>query len=102
MTTQRLPTPNGDNGDWGDILNAFLEVSHASDGTLNNNVVGTNQIQNNAVTNAQLDAPTQTTLASVAGKYTKPVGGIPSSDLSSGVQADLTAASLAGNVVCLV
>ena len=59
----RLPTPGGDNGDWGDILNAFLEVSHKSDGTLSNNVVGTNQIQNNSVTNTQLDTPTQTAIA---------------------------------------
>jgi hypothetical protein len=28
----RLPTPGGDDGTWGDILNEFLEVSHASDG----------------------------------------------------------------------
>jgi hypothetical protein len=32
--TQRLPIPGQDNGTWGDILNAFLEVSHNSDGTL--------------------------------------------------------------------
>jgi hypothetical protein len=30
----RLPTPGGDLGDWGDVLNTFLEVSHNSDGTL--------------------------------------------------------------------
>lgn len=30
----RLPTPGGDDGSWGDILNGFLEVSHNSDGTL--------------------------------------------------------------------
>jgi hypothetical protein len=34
MATQRLPTPGGDDGDWGDILNGFLEVSHNADGTL--------------------------------------------------------------------
>src|SRR5438128_1978776 len=32
--TQRLPLPGGDNGTWGNILNAFLQVSHNSDGTL--------------------------------------------------------------------
>jgi hypothetical protein len=30
----RLPTPGGDDGTWGDILNTFLDVSHNSDGTL--------------------------------------------------------------------
>lgn len=59
---QRLPTPGQDDGTWGDILNAYLEVSHNNDGTLANDTVGTNQIQNNAVTNAQLDSPTQTSL----------------------------------------
>ena len=32
--TVRLPTPGGDDGSWGDILNSFLDVSHNSDGTL--------------------------------------------------------------------
>jgi hypothetical protein len=32
--SQRLPTPGGDDGDWGNILNAFLEVSLNPDGTL--------------------------------------------------------------------
>jgi hypothetical protein len=30
----RLPIPGGDDGDWGDILNTFLDVSHNADGTL--------------------------------------------------------------------
>lgn len=30
----RLPTPGGDNGTWGDILNEFLSVEHNADGTL--------------------------------------------------------------------
>ena len=29
----RLPTPGGDQGTWGDILNAFLTTSHNTDGT---------------------------------------------------------------------
>ena len=28
-----LPTPGGDSGSWGDILNEFLQVGHAADGT---------------------------------------------------------------------
>lgn len=34
MSAQRLPVPGGDSGDWGDILNGFLGVSHNGDGTL--------------------------------------------------------------------
>src|ERR1700723_1934077 len=34
-----LPTPGGDKGTWGNILNDFLEVSHNSDGTLKNSSV---------------------------------------------------------------
>lgn len=30
----RLPQPGGDQGDWGTILNEFLEVSHEADGSL--------------------------------------------------------------------
>jgi hypothetical protein len=93
--TQRLPIPGSDSGDWGDILNSFLEVSLASDGTLNSGVVSTAQITNNAVTNAQLDVPTQATLASVAAKYTKPGSGIPATDLTTAVQTNLTNASTA-------
>jgi hypothetical protein len=62
MSAQRLPTPGGDDGNWGDILNAYLNVSLAVDGSLNSNVVGTNQIQSGAVTNFQLDSTTQSSL----------------------------------------
>jgi|GEM_PF-6854804 len=37
--TQRLPTVGGDDGDWGTILNDFLEVSLSSTGTLNPSAV---------------------------------------------------------------
>jgi len=47
----RLPVVGGDAGNWGTILNTFLQVSLASDGTLNSGVVGA----------------TQTNLSSVAG-----------------------------------
>ena len=31
----RLPTPGGDDGNWGTILNEFLEAEHKADGTHN-------------------------------------------------------------------
>ena len=91
----RLPIPGQDDGTWGDILNAYLSVSLASDGTLNPNVVGSSQLANNAVTNAQLDGSTQAILASVANKYVKPGGGIPGSDIATGT---ITASNLSGSV----
>jgi hypothetical protein len=37
----QLPTPGGDNGTWGTILNEFLLVSHAADGTLQSGALST-------------------------------------------------------------
>jgi hypothetical protein len=95
MTTQRLPIPGQDKGTWGDILNGYLLVSHAADGSLNSAVIGSGQIQANSITNALLDIPTQSIIASVAAKYVKPSSGIPSTDLSTGAQTSLSAASTA-------
>ncbi len=36
----RLPSPGGDNGNWGNILNDFLSVSLNSDGSLKDSAVG--------------------------------------------------------------
>ncbi|QQG50941.1 MAG: hypothetical protein HZB75_00310 [Candidatus Saccharibacteria bacterium] len=47
----RLPIVGGDAGNWGTILNEYLQVSHASDGTISAGAVGA----------------TQTNLTSVAG-----------------------------------
>jgi hypothetical protein len=35
----RLPIVNGDNGNWGTVLNSFLEVAHNADGTLKNHYI---------------------------------------------------------------
>jgi hypothetical protein len=48
----RLPNPGGDNGQWGVILNDFLSVTHATDGTVNPGVI----------TKANLVAAVQTSL----------------------------------------
>lgn len=40
----RLPTPGGDNGTWGDILNAFLAVEHNADGTLKRTSDGSSNV----------------------------------------------------------
>lgn len=70
--TSRLPVPGSDNGAWGVILNDYLSVSLKSDGT----------IQPGALT--------------VAGAYTKPVSGIPSSDLDASTQSKLSGAVQVG------
>ena len=79
----RLPKPGGDDGAWGDILNDFLEVAHESDGSLKAGSIG----------NGQLDSPTQAALAAAASKYTKPAGGIPSTDLNGALQNAMSKAS---------
>lgn len=71
MIMARLPLVGGDNGDWGDVLNQFLEISHNADGALLSSAVST------------------------AGAYFKPGTGIPSSDLASAVQTDIGLAATA-------
>lgn len=50
----RLPQPGGDAGNWGDILNDYLTQSHATDGTLKPDIIGNQQLQDNAVTAATI------------------------------------------------
>lgn len=50
----RLPTPGSDSGTWGNILNDFLSQSHRGDGTLKPDSVGSDQLQDDAVTAASI------------------------------------------------
>lgn len=68
----RLPDPGGDDGTWGYVLNDFLDVEHNPDGTLK-----------------------LRTDPALTGKYTKPAGGIPRTDLTAGVQTSLSNADSA-------
>ena len=45
----RLPVPGSDEGQWGAILNNYLLQSHAADGSLQTDSVGTAQLQPGAV-----------------------------------------------------
>lgn len=54
--SSRLPTPGGDSGDWGGILNDFLLQAHASNGLLKADSVGTAQIQDQVITNAKISS----------------------------------------------
>ena len=73
----RLPTVGGDNGNWGTVLNDFLNQSHSSDGTLKSNSVGATQIQDSAISSAKLNSGVASALAansSFTGAFA-PVGG---------------------------
>lgn len=50
----RLPTPGGDNGNWGTILNDFLSQSLKTNGLIKDNAVTANTIAPNSVTSAAL------------------------------------------------
>ena len=90
----RLPTPGGDDGTWGEILNSFLAVSLNNDGTLNTSSL----IQAGAITTINSKTPINGSISLVAsdvGAYSKPTSGIPISDLNSSVQSILNMASTA-------
>ncbi len=96
----RLPTPGGDDGTWGSVLNDYLAVSHGTDGTLKASTVGASQLKSGAIDDSKVAAGAniaQSKIANLsstlAGKYTLPAGGIPSTDLESSVQSDLTKAN---------
>jgi hypothetical protein len=91
--TIRLPVPGSDDGDWGDLLNAFLEVSHDTVGNLLPTAVtaagaGTYSKPSGGIPSSDLDLATQTSLSSVASHYVKPADGIPGSDIASGTITD--------------
>ncbi|HSX31298.1 MAG TPA: hypothetical protein VLE99_05250 [Candidatus Saccharimonadales bacterium] len=50
----RLPVVGGDAGNWGTILNTYLQVSHAADGTLNTGVVSATQVDLSSVATGML------------------------------------------------
>lgn len=61
----RLPQPGGDAGNWGSILNDYLSQTHAADGTLKPNSVGSSQLQANSITSSTI-SPGAVTAAKVA------------------------------------
>jgi hypothetical protein len=59
MHMARLPTPGGDDGTWGQVLNDFLAQAHASDGTIKSGAVSATSIQDATISEAKLDAALQ-------------------------------------------
>lgn len=50
----RLPEPGADSGQWGEILNDYLMVSHNADGTLKTGSVSSSTVQDSAITVAKI------------------------------------------------
>jgi len=67
----RLPQPGGDQGEWGEILNNFLQQAHTNDGTLKPGSVGSSQVQDNSIPASKFTPSVQASLdnadAAVAG-----------------------------------
>ena len=59
----RLPTPGGDDGTWGIVLNDFLAVSLATDGTLKSGVVSNATIADGTIALGKLATSVQASLA---------------------------------------
>src|SRR5579884_13025 len=72
----RLPTPGGDDGTWGQVLNDFLNVEHNNDGSLKRATDATSQLY---IFPGQIDTSNQQLIS----------GGIPASALDSISQAKL-------------
>lgn len=90
----RLPQPGGDAGNWGDILNDYLDVSHKTDGSLKDDSVTSSMIANNAITAAALapNSVTNTALASDSVNATTIAdGSVTEALLASDVQTKLNA-----------
>jgi hypothetical protein len=62
----RLPTPGGDNGNWGNILNDYLLQAHKSDGTLKDDSVNAANITDGSISEALLDSGVQAKLNQTA------------------------------------
>ncbi len=63
----RLPQPGGDQGQWGQILNDYLNQAHKPDGTLKDNAVFAAAITDNTITEDKLDAAVRSKLNSGGG-----------------------------------
>lgn len=97
----RLPQPGGDEGNWGQILNEYLQVEHRIDGSLRraseiaqaiSDAEGAKKDAADAVNLArQSDAKAGAAQTTADAKYAKPSSGIPETDLSSDVQTKLNA-----------
>lgn len=92
----RLPTPGGDNGNWGDLLNDYLSQSHKTDGTIKDNAVTANNIAPGAVTSAKIASDAVGASQIADGSITNAQiadGTIAETKLANAVQTKLNASS---------
>jgi len=93
----RLPTPGGDDGNWGILLNEFLEVEHNDDGThldASTSQKGVVELATAAEVNGGLDTSRAVTPATLYTTQTLTDDETISWDVSLGVMATVT---LGGN-----
>jgi len=90
----RLPIPGSDKGAWGEVLNEYLSVSHADNGSLGLNSVGALQLKSNAVTAAAIADSTITEAqlnADIQTKLTKASTALQAADVTA--KLDVAAAN---------
>ena len=58
----RLPQPGGDIGNWGDILNEYLSVSHGLDGSLKDGSIGSHKLEDGVIGRNKLTSSVSDTL----------------------------------------
>ncbi len=63
----RLPHPGGDQGNWGQILNDYLNQAHNPDGTLKDNAVSSSALANDSISEDKLDTAVRSKLNSGGG-----------------------------------
>jgi hypothetical protein len=98
----RLPQPGGDSGNWGNILNEYLSVTHSADGTLKTDSVGAAQLKPGSITQASLSSSVQASIdgKQAAGSYattTDLTNGLASKANTTSVGAINGIASLGGD-----
>lgn len=84
----RLPVPGSDAGNWGTLLNEYLEVSHDTGGALKSSVVANAQVSTGAAISADKLANGTTNVIMTATERTKLTG------IAAGATANATDASL--------
>ena len=93
----RLPTPGGDDGNWGTLLNEFLDVEHNDDGThldASTSEKGVVELATAAEVNGGSDTSRAVTPATLYTTQTLTDGANIDWDVSAGVMATVT---LGGN-----
>jgi|GEM_PF-787669 len=94
MAIHRLPTPNSDDGTWGDILNDFLAQAHNSDGSLLDGIITDVKVSASAaISKTKLAPGVQSSLSNADSAVQTVNGKAPTSGAVSLAAADVGAPS---------